>query len=170
MIRDYWVFTYFGALWQSDGSVGHLLGNLHAMAYYSKIDLPTMHLRIAICLISITTPVHLTTRLLLPPVLLAGALLIIVALIEIFANWFLAWLLLSALKDVSWIFILSVILQINPFLIVLLLLLLQERGGGTKMRKRTSEILMDNDVLQYSVCWLSLNFLEQPSRVWELQE
>ena len=58
ILRDYWVFTYFGALWQqSDGSVGHLLGNLHAIAY-SKIDLPTMHLRIAICLISITTPVH----------------------------------------------------------------------------------------------------------------
>ena len=153
MIRDYWVFTCFEALWQSDGSVGHLLGNLHAMAYYSKIDLPTMHLRIAICLISITTPVHLTTRLLLPPVL-AGALLIIVALIDIFANWFLAWLLLAIRLEGCFLdfhFVSYLANQPIP-LIVLLLLLLQERGGGTKMHK-WSEILMDNDVLQYSVCW-----------------
>ena len=45
-----------------DGSVGHLLGDLHAMAF-PKIDLTAIHLRIAICHTSITTSVNWTSRL-----------------------------------------------------------------------------------------------------------
>ena len=87
---------------------------------------------------------------------LAAALMIVVFL-EISANWFLVWLPLSVFQDVSWTFNSYASLLASPplFLVLLLQLLPQERRGGMEM-ENWSEILVDKDVLQNPVCWLSL--------------
>lgn len=98
------------------------------------------------CIATIT--VYWTTHLLFPLSLAAD--LLIVALLEIVADWFLAWLpMSSSLKEVSLTFIMPVFLQIIPFL-KLLSLLPQKRGG----RKWTTGVIFWWTKMCYNIwCW-----------------